>query len=415
MFVRGIFEVRAGDTEPPAEKASNAKHERKMVQTDRFRLNTIMGPGSNSAMIRSCVLVLVFLAVASGNLVLRGQSADEKAEAEMRKAIKLMDRNLPESAIEAWDKALAFRPGYVPFLYEKSVCFVMAQRYLDALKIMNGIYEDVQLGDRGYQLLGNIHDFLQDTTSSRAVYRKGIEVYPNSGRLHFEMGQQYFVAYNKDEARKWWLRGTQAEPSYPKNYFWLAKAYADTKDKIWAIFYGEVFLNLERNTPRTKEMSELLFQLWNAALVSADTSDPINFCSDELLEVPSPWGPAKMSFPNAFEFTMGLARQAVVPNQGPVTKLSIQQLVEIRYRFTRAWAAAGHDTTYPNDVLSYNIWLQKEVRIREYLWWLYSYGDVKEMNKYFKTNENRYDTFLTWFSDNGMPITKPLCLGLGCP
>ncbi|MBK9183712.1 MAG: hypothetical protein IPM83_11475 [Ignavibacteria bacterium] len=53
--------------------------------------------------------------------------------------------------------------------------------------------------------------------------------------------------------------------------------------------------------------------------------------------------------------------------------------------------------------------------MKEYLWWLYGYGDKQEMQRHYKQNADRYDTFLVWFSENGMSFEKPLCLGLGCP
>jgi tetratricopeptide (TPR) repeat protein len=363
---------------------------------------------------RSLLLAFLLL-VATSWSELRSQTTQPlRADEEAGKALDFMDRNMPEAAIAAWDKALTFMPGYVPYMYEKTVCLVMAKRYPDALALLEPVHRDTSLGERGYQLLGNIHDLLQDTTSSRKAYREGLERFPRSGRLHFEMGQQYYVAFDRNKAHEWWLNGTRVEPTYAKNYYWLARSYSETKDKIWGAFYAEAFLNLERNTIRTKEMSELVFAIWNASMRLGDTIDPINFCSDELLEEPSPFGPSKMSFPVAFEFTMGLAGQVLTPKDSVVTRLTISQLVDLRYRFTRAWSSAGHDTTYRNDILRYNIFLQKEGRLKEYLWWLYSYGDKVEMNRYFRKNEERYDTFLVWFSEHGLDMSQPLCVGLGC-
>lgn len=366
-----------------------------------------------TVMQRSVTVSLILLATVLAPS-LQAQRDPVKADTEAGAALDFMDRNMPEQAIAAWDRALSHMPGYIPYMYEKSVSMVMAKRYADALAVLEPIHRDTSLGERGYQLLGNIHDMLQDTTSSRKAYREGLGKYPRSGRLHFEMGQQYYVAFDRAAAHRWWLEGTRQEPTYAKNYFWLAKSYSETKDKIWAVFYGEAFLNLERNTIRTKEMSELLFAVWNASLRLGDSLDPINFCSDDLLEEPSPFGPNKMSFPVAFEFNMGLAGQVLMPNDSVVKRLSISQLVDLRYRFIRAWSSAGHDTTYRNDILSYNIFLQKEGRLKEYLWWLYAYGDKAEMNRYFRKNEQRYDTFLVWFSEHPLDLSKPLCVGLGC-
>ena len=146
-----------------------------------------------------------------------------------------------------------------------------------------------------------------------------------------------------------------------------------------------------------------------------DTVDPINFCSDELLELPSPQGISQMSFPVAFEYNIALAAQPFVPKDSVLKRLSVESLIDLRYRFIRAWSKAGYNKTYPNDVLQWNSDLQEKGRLKEYLWWLYGYGDKSEMSRYYKKNGDRYDTFLVWFGENGMPFESPLCLGLGCP
>lgn len=362
---------------------------------------------------RSLIVLLLTLCV--GTVIVSAQADPQKADDEAGKALDFMDRNLPESAIQAWDKALALMPNYRPYMYEKAVCLTMTKRFDDAIALLAPIYTDTSLKDRGYQLLGACYDERQDTASSRRIYREGLQAYPTSGRLHFEMGQQYYVAFDRTTAHQWWAKGTQADPTYAKNYYWLAKSFSQTKDLLWGLLYAELFLNLERNTQRTAEMSQLCFEMWNKALKVGDANDPINFCSDEVLEQPDPRGPNVMAFPVAFEYTMALAASVVTPKDTVTRRLTIEQMVDLRYAFTRAWAKAGLDTTHRNDLLTWNIELQRQGKLKDYLWWLYAYGDKVEMNRFFRKNEQRYDTFLVWFGENGMSFRKPLCVGYRCP
>ena len=360
-------------------------------------------------------LIVLLVAMLLGQASMHAQRDPLRADDEAGKALDFMDRNLPESAIQAWDKALALMPDYRPYIYEKAVCLTMTKRFDDAIALLTPIYTDTSLKDRGYQLLGACYDERQDTSSSRRIYREGLAAYPTSGRLHFEMGQQYYVALDRTVAHQWWARGTQADPTYAKNYYWLAKSFAQTKDILWAMQYAELFLNLERNTQRTAEMSQLCFELWNKALKIGDANDPINFCSDELLEQPDPRGQNVMSFPVAFEYQMALAASVVTPKDTVTRRLSIEQMVDLRYAFTRAWIKAGLDTLHRNDLLTWNVELQRQGKLKDYLWWLYAYGDKTEMNRFFRKNEQRYDTFLVWFGENGMVFRKPLCVGYRCP
>lgn len=325
-----------------------------------------------------------------------------------------MDNNLPESALVQWDIAIGLVPHFTPYRYEKSVCLVMAKKYQDAIELLKPIYRDKTLFDRGYQLLGNCYDFVEDTAASMNIYREGNVAFPESGRLNFEIGQRYYLQKNRKLAHEYWLKGTRGEPRYATNYYWLAKSFSETQDRLWSVLYSEVFLNLERNTQRTREISKLAFDMWNVSMRIGDTLDPINFCTDATLEIPDQRGPNVMNFPTAFEFTVAQATQPFIKPDTVLKALSIEKLIDLRYRFTRAWVTSGNDSLHVNDLLRWNIYLQKQGRLKEYLWWLYSYGDVREMNAYFKKNEERYDIFLVWFGENQLAFDKPLCLGLEC-
>lgn len=364
-------------------------------------------------MLQISLFAAIVLSVVSA-CPLKAQPDARKADNEAGRAIEYMNSNLPESAIEAWNRAILSMPTYLPYRYEKAVSLVMAKRYQDAVVELQSIYTDTSLQDRGYQLLGNCYDMLEDTVRSRAYYREGLLAFPKSGRLHFEMGQQYFLDRKIDVANDWWLRGSRAEPAFATNYYWLARSYAETKDRIWAVFFGEVFLNIERHTSRTRDISRLLYDVWNRSMKLGDSLDPINFCSDELLEIPDSRGSATLAFPVAFEYTIATSAQPFIPKDSVLRVLSIEKLVDLRYRFMRSWYALGYEVKHPNVLLAWNKRLQDQGRLKEYLWWLYGYGDKAEMSRYYKKNGDRYDTFLVWFSENGMSFEQPLCLGLGC-
>lgn len=366
-------------------------------------------------MLRTSHFLTVFLVLACAMLDLRAQTPVQEAGVHANKALDLMDRNLPESAIPEWDKAIALEPTNVAYQYERILCHVMAKNYDKALQQLAPIYREAALKDRGYQLMGNIYDMKGDSAKSLTFYREGLDAYPRSGRMHYELGAAAFIERKTTAAIDWWLRGTRAEPDFATNYYWLAKVFAESRDKIWSVLYGEAFLNLERTTERTKEISKLLFDTWNAALRLGDTLDPINLCSEELLETPSPMGPSQMNFATAFEFGVATASEHLIPEHGVLPSLTLDQLCEMRGRFIKGWIGQGKDTLYPNDLLSFQAHVSRSGWAGEYFHWLYAYGDRKAMNDYFRKHEHRYDTFLAWFGQNALPFDKPVCLGLSCP
>ncbi|MDZ4746628.1 MAG: tetratricopeptide repeat protein [bacterium] len=344
----------------------------------------------------------------------QAQEAVDSIQIYAQMAVDNMDNNQPEAAIVAWERALALAPDNVPFRYEFALANVMAKRYDSAIALLAPIYRNPQLLDRGYQLLGNCYDMLNDSARSLPYYREGLVAFPQSGRLHYEMGAAALIDGNPMDATEWWRKGAQFEPAFATNYYWLARTHAGTRDRIWGVLYAEAFLNLERNTQRTREISKLLFDTWNASMMLGDTTDPINFCTDSLLEILSPNGPNVMSFPVAFEYTIATSAEPLIPSVGVTKRLTVAQMVDVRIRMVKAWSKAGYDTLYPNDVLTWNVRYLKSGWLKEYLWWVYSYGDKKEMNEYFKANEDRYDNFLGWYGQNSPSFKNPLCIDLRC-
>lgn len=330
-------------------------------------------------------------------------------------AMDLMDRNLPMDAIRQWDSAVALDPTFTAYRYERTVCLAMAGRYQEAIDSLLPIYRDSALLDRGYQLLGNCYDHLEDTARSGDAYREGMKAWPMSGRLHYEMGARAFIDRNLNEALRWWVRGTRVEPRFATNYYWICKGFAPTSNRMWAIFYGELFMNLESNTKRTKEISILLYDTWNKAIRLGHPDDPINFCSEDLLEELSPHGPTVMNFPTAFEFTVATSAQHLIPATGIKERLSIKELIEIRMNLIRGWKAAGYMQLYPNDLFSWHDQLLKAGWYDEYLWWIYAFGNPDELAVHYKKDAERYDTMLAYLSAKpGLNFKKPICVGIGC-
>ena len=359
------------------------------------------------------ILLLTLFAVATVASTAQIDSAG--VQRNVRKAVDLMDRNLPDEAIKYWDKAITAMPDFTPYRYERALCHVMAKRYEAAIGALTPIYMDTNLFDRGYQLLGNCYDYLEDTARSREIYEAGLAAWPMSGRLHYELGAASYLKEDVSAALDWWVKGTKVEPSFATNYFWICKGLATTKEKLWSVLYGELFLNLEPNTERTREISKLLYTTWNAAMSLGHPDDPINFCSEETLNEPSPYGPATMNFATAFEFTVATSSQMFIPKEGIKDRLSIKELVDTRVTFIRGWLSGGWDKKYPNDLLAFHATLLEDGWLDEYFWWLYGHGDIDEMRRHYQQQTNRYDTFLAYFGTSpGIDFSTPLCVGIGC-
>jgi len=356
----------------------------------------------------SILILAAFLSLGS----LCAQPATTPIAKAIQSAIANMDLDRPDQAIENWNTVIELDPSKIEYKYERIICYVMKKEYTKALEELTPIYKDTALFDRGYQLMGNIHDLLGDSTQSMPYYTAGLAAYPNSGRLHYELGASALIERRLEEAISWWVKGTKAEPRFPTNYYWIAKVNSTTKNRLWTLMFGEAFMNLERGTKRTKEISKMIFDVWNAGLAFGDTTDPINLASDDLLEAPGPTGPASMSFPMAFEYMTAVTGQYLIPKEGTLQRLTMAQLVELQMKVTQVWTSKGYDTVYANDIMKWHATLSESGYLREYLYWVISFGDYREMNVWFRSNEKKYDLFLHWFDTHSLPQDRAWRLGL---
>ena len=57
-----------------------------------------------------------------------------------------------------------------------------------------------------------------------------------------------------------WEKGIKVDPAYSGNYYNAALYYFYTKDKVWSLIYGEIFVNMESLSERGAAMKTLLLQ-----------------------------------------------------------------------------------------------------------------------------------------------------------
>lgn len=62
------------------------------------------------------------------------------------------------------------------------------------------------------------------------------------------------------QAIRQWEEGIKNDPGYSGNYYNAALYYFYTKDKVWSLLYGEIFVNMESLSERGASMKQMLLQ-----------------------------------------------------------------------------------------------------------------------------------------------------------
>src|SRR5690606_28824665 len=116
-------------------------------------------------------------------------------------------------------------------------------------------------------------------------YEEGMKIFPNAGNLYLERGNIYLDRGFHDEAIINYELGIKADPMFSSNYYRLALLSLNSDNKFSGLIYGEIFMNLERTSSRTIEMSKLLYDTYKNAITLKDNKVEVSFCKNIVIKV----------------------------------------------------------------------------------------------------------------------------------
>lgn len=132
----------------------------------------------------------------------------------------------------------------------------------NALVVLSPVISGSQADPEVYRIAAMAQNGLNDSKKALKTLASGIERFPNSGLLYYEQGVMLKNERRFDEALRSWLEGISRDPEFRLNYHEAAIAYVQTDQPVWAILYGEIFVNKEPNTPRGNETRILLLDAY---------------------------------------------------------------------------------------------------------------------------------------------------------
>ena len=224
-----------------------------------------------------------------------------------------------------------------------------------------------------YQIAGNVYKAIEEVKECEKVYKKGLKKFPNSGPLYSEYGELLWA--RKDfSAILQWEKGIQVDPAYSGNYYNAALFYFYTKDKVWSLIYGEIFVNMESQMERAASMKELLLQGYKEKLFAE-------------ADIMASQDKNKNDFSKAFLGCM--AKQSSLANRGITT----ETLTMIRSRFILEWFDK-YASRYPFKLFDYQRQLLQEGMFAAYNQWLF--GTIENLAAYdawTKAHDEEYKNF----------------------
>ncbi|PZD78788.1 lipopolysaccharide assembly protein LapB [Mesonia sp. K7] len=328
-------------------------------------------------------------------LIIFSQNNNEK----LKEAIKLMDAGKLDESIVLLQECANTEPDNYIYPYEIALAYVYKKDYKQAIKILDKAKKLEPSSSQIYQLLGNSYSYLGKPKKAIQIYEKGMKLFPDAGNLYLEKGNVYWYQQKFNEAVDSYKKGIEIDPMFSSNYFRLAKIYLKTNDKLSGLIYGELFMNLERNTARTEEMSELLFFTYKDAITIEENKTDYNFC-EIIVDVNDLNSEFKVPFCLIFVNNF-------LDINSDYKEVNLLTLSKMRTNLITNYFKKDYKT-HPNILLQYLKKIQDNNYIDEYNHYIFQKGFPEEFEKWAYIKSYEYSRFLDWYSkpENTLEIKK---------
>jgi len=317
--------------------------------------------------------IFLFIAL-SVSVLVSAQPEDVKKLHETAKAF--MRSGDFDNAIIVLTRALQQDKKNIDMQKDLVMSFYLKRDYAKAMEGAKVLIDRDDADVISYQIAGNVYKALEEVKECDKMYKKALKKFPKSGPLYSEYGELLWAT--KDFAAiKQWEEGIKSDPGYGGNYYNAALYYFYTKDKVWSLIYGEIFVNMESFSERGAAMKQMLLQGYKEKLFS----DPDIMKGEEK---------NKSEFAKAF--LQGIGKQSSLTSKGITT----ETLTMIRTRFILDWYE-NNAVKYPFRLFEYHRQLLQEGMFNAYNQWLFGASEnLAAYDNWTKAHAEEYNGFTTF-------------------
>jgi tetratricopeptide (TPR) repeat protein len=363
-------------------------------------------------------ILLPLIAVSSFSVsIAHAQTTDkEKGQAKKQEAIEMMDNGKLAESVVLLEEALKLDPGQPDIIYELALAQYQQRKFEEALKLLKELVKKKKANGRVYAMMGNALDEMGKPDKAISSYDEGIKKFPEEGNLYLERGVMELKRNDPNRALEFFERGIKAAPMYPSNYYRAAKIFLDSDQEVWGMIYGEIFMNLERGSKRTEEISKLLYYTYKGEIkFDSDTSVSVSFARNNNTIYLNPGQSRKAqvasltsqmmtslggSFTNSV-YEMTLAKSVIGEKI-----INLTSLDRIRTKFLSLYEQEGNDTLHPVVLFDFQRKVREAGHLEAYNYWILGQGEEKAFGEWTGEHEQKWNDFMKWFKENRIIITR---------
>lgn len=330
-------------------------------------------------------------------VTVQAQTNEEQARAKGMEAIKLMDDGYIDRSIELLEEAKKLDPKKFVYPYEIAYAYYLKKDYKKSIEVLKKSEKYEDANELLYQIMGNSYDMLGKSKDAMKTYEKGLKRFPGAGCLYLESGVIQLGENDLNSALSYFEKGVGVQPSFPSNYYWACRLFCDSDEEVWGMIYGELFMNLERNSKRTQEISKLLYDTYKSEIkFTSDTSLSVSFSKNNVIDINNIRMP----------FGLGVYEPTLMMSLLSVKEINMESLNKIRSNFVDNYYNNGYDKRYPNPLFAYQKQVKDAGHMEAYNYWILMQGDKYEFMNWQLVNNEKWEAFVKWFTDNPLRLDQ---------
>jgi tetratricopeptide (TPR) repeat protein len=274
------------------------------------------------------------------------------------------------NAIIVLKKAMELAPTQTDVVNDLGLAYYMAGQYKQGYDLLSPFAETKHADDRTYVIAALCMRGGKNVRAAEDVYRIGLQNFPKSGALHCDYGEFLQLTQGATDACiKQWEKGILNDPAYPGNYYNAARYYGTLDQNLWAVLYGEIFVNMESYSSRTVEMKNQLYDSYKRLFAyELESLIPKNAFEKQVVAT--------------LKKQEGLAINGINP----------EMLTAIRTRFILDWFSAANPPAF--QLFSHQQQLLQQGIFDAYNQWIFgSVANINAFQNWTKTHPEEYVSF----------------------
>jgi tetratricopeptide (TPR) repeat protein len=344
---------------------------------------------------RNVLKLVLLILICTAGCPAYAQDNKEKALINVRQALVYEENGKITEAIPLLEEAMKLDSANINVPYELAVAYATVKEFPRAKTVLEPLLNRKDVFGLVYNLLGSVYDELGKPGLAISTYEKGLTLFPKTAELYLELGNMYLKKKDHTKALEYYEKGIQANPQFASNYFRAAKLFFNSNEPVWGLLYGEIFMNLEKNTDRTAEISKLIHATYVKHIrIPKDSGLQVRFSSNFFT------GKETLK-PSFIKF---IYEPIVVRSLANEKTIDINSLCRMRKKFVENYIKGNYYQQYPNALFTYQYKILKAGHIDAYDHWILSQADKTGFDNWAQKNPKAWENFLAWFKKHEIPL-----------